>query len=72
MSKIFYTYTYPVAVCIYSFTLTQGQYKYLSHTLTRSRANVLGCVSVDTKIICKVYPVFGPNFTPKPFFQGYL
>jgi hypothetical protein len=38
------------------FTLTRGQCKYLSNTLTQQPyVNVLGCLSVNTKIIiCKV------------------
>ncbi len=52
--QIFDTYTYPVAVYIYFFTLTHGQCKYLSHTLTQPSVNVLGCLSVNTEIICKV------------------
>jgi hypothetical protein len=54
---IFYTYTY-LLQCVYIyFTLTQGQCKYLSNTFTC--VNVLGCVSVNTKIICKVTECLG-------------
>ncbi len=51
------------------FTLTQGQCKYLSCTLTQPCVNVLGSVSVNTKIICEV--VFGPPFTPNPSLRGF-
>jgi hypothetical protein len=69
--QIFYTCTYPVAGYIYIiFTLTWGQCKYLSHTLTRPLVNVLGCVSVNTKIICKVTLSLGLLSTPNPSFRG--
>jgi hypothetical protein len=66
--KKIYAYTYPVAV--YIFTLTWGQCQYLSNTLARAHVNVLGRVSVNTKIICKVTLSLG-LLSPKPFFNGY-
>jgi hypothetical protein len=48
---------YPTLIllqCIYIFTLTRGQCKYLSNTLTQPLVIVLGIISVNTKIVCKV------------------
>ncbi len=52
---------------IHFFTLafTWGQYKYLSNTHTQPWINVLGHVSVNTKIICKVTLSLG-LLSPKP------
>jgi hypothetical protein len=54
-----------------SFTLTQCQCQYLSNTHTWPRVNVLGHVSVNTKMICKITLSSG-LLSSKPFFQGYL
>jgi hypothetical protein len=68
--ECFYKCTYLVTVYIFLFTLTRGQCKYLSNTLTQPSVNVLGHVSVDTKIICKVTLSLGLLSPPKPFFSS--
>jgi hypothetical protein len=70
--QFFYTYTYPVAMYIYiMLTLTQGQCKYLSNTPTQPHVTVLWeCVSVHTKIICKVTLSLGLLSPPNPSFRG--
>jgi hypothetical protein len=65
-----YNYNYPVTGYIYIFTLMRGQCKYLSNTLTQPPVNVLGRVSVDTKIICKVTLSLGLLSPPNPSFKG--
>jgi hypothetical protein len=68
--QFFYSCTYPVTVYIYFFTLTRGQCKYLSNTLTQPHVNVLGRVSVDPKIICTVTLSLGLLSPPNPSFKG--
>ncbi len=68
--QIFYTHTYHVVMYIYiTFTLTRSQCKYFSNTLTRPCVNVLGHVSVITKIICKVTLSLG-LLTPQTLLSG--
>ncbi len=48
----------------------RGKCKYLSKTLTQPRVNVLGRVTVDTKMICKVTLSLGLLSVPNPSFKG--
>jgi len=66
--QIFYTYTYLVAVYIFVLHL-HGASVNLSNRLTPPRVNILGGVSVNTKIICKVILSLG-LLSPQTLLSG--